>query len=76
MEDREIGELVQNTANALGEKLYELKVPVDVGMAAISMLLATSCRVKGFSEYDAINRFATSVKQVYKYITVDGRPNH
>jgi hypothetical protein len=75
-EGKLLGELVQDTANALGERLYELKVPVDIGMAALSMLLATSARVKGFSEHDAINRFATSVKQVYKHITIDEHPNH
>lgn len=78
-EDERIAALVQGTADELGNKLYELQVPVDIGMAAISMLLATACRAKGISEYDAIYRFATSIKQVYKQIpapTSDERPNH
>lgn len=76
-EGEQIATLVQSTADALGYKLYELQVPVDIGMTAMSMLLATACRAKGFSEHDAISRFTMSVKKVYEHIpAANERPNH
>lgn len=76
-EGDQIAALVQRTADELGNKLYELQVSVDIGMTAMSMLLATACRAKGFSEHDAISRFTMSVKQIYKHIpAANERPNH
>lgn len=75
-EDEDIAALVRSTFEELGNKLYELQIPVDVGMAATSMLLATACRAKGMSEHEAISRFTTSVKRVYKHINTYASPNH
>lgn len=75
-EDEDIAALVQSTFEEIANKLYELKIPVDVGMAATSMLLATACKAKRMSEHEAISRFTTSVKQVYKHIDTYGHPHN
>ena len=62
---RDVGYSVRDHASRLGMYMLENKVPMDIGMAALAMTLATAARQSGFSRHEAISRFVSSVNLVY-----------
>lgn len=65
-EKQKIAYAVKDTANALTEFLAERHVPVDIGMAALSMVLITTAKTRNLTRHQTVDRFIMSVNSVYK----------
>ena len=63
---RDIGHTVQLHAGKLAIYMIENKLPMNVGMAALALALATASRQSGFTRHEAISKYTSSVNSVYK----------
>jgi len=61
-----LGPQAQALATELCDWLAEKNPPDNIGMAALAMTLAASAKAKGMTPHEAISRFTTSVRSVYK----------
>lgn len=65
-EKRGIADAVMHTANDITEFLAERHVPVEIGMAALSMVLITTAKSRNLTRHQTVDRFIMSVNSVYK----------
>ena len=64
--DDEFKEQVDVISKEISEVLNKHKSPVNVGLCALAEIYATTCFTSSLSQFDAINSFVSSLKDVYR----------
>jgi len=71
-----LGPRTKALATELADWLADKNPPSNVGMAALAMMLASCAKAAGMTPHEAISRFTSSVRSVYRSVEFPGEDNH